>query len=298
MPDPTLGLSLVGSALSAGSASSAANAQEAAAKEDLAFQRETRDLIFDRLNPWYQGGNTANEAFMYEMGLGARPMIGATAPRIRTVTTAAEGGQPAPVNSAAYGDRGEYMRAQQAAAEAGPQQTTSYRVGGQTFSTMEEAQAWADANKRGGTPYRGFRATPGYQFRVDAGTGAINALAGARGGLVSGRTLQDLSKFNQGIASEEYGNYLARLGGLGSQGLGAASGQATAATNAAQGVSNALAGIGNAQAAGAIGVGNAINSGIQNGIGMWQYQRAMAPPATSGALAPATSPRPPSNPWF
>lgn len=289
-------LGIGGSLIQAGAASSAANKQERAAERDLEFQRETRDLVFDRLDPWYQGGNAANSAFLYEMGLGARPVVGGTAPQIETVVTPGSNSQPQ--QEPIYGERGNIIGFRPTGGTTTPD-VTSYRVGGKTFTTMDEAQAWANANKTGGTPYAGFTATPGYQFRVDAGNDSINALAGARGGLVSGRTMRDLASFNQGIASEEYGNYLARLSGLSGQGLGAASGQATAAGNAAQGVSNALAGIGNAQAAGAIGVGNAINGGIQNGIGLWQYQRAMAPPSqTMGALAPATSPRPPSNPWF
>lgn len=290
-------LGLAGSLISAGSASSAANAQEAAAQQDLAFQRETRDLVFDRLDPWYQGGNLANEAMLYEMGLGARPVIGGTAPRIRTIVTEGEGAGstsgPTRRPGQTFGrddspNFGGGLTTQQSAA---PQSTTKYRVGGQTFATMEEAQAWANANKTGGTAYRGFQATPGYQFRVDSGNNSINALAGAQGGLNSGRTLQALAKFNQGIASEEYGNYLARLSGQAGQGLGAATGQAQAAQNAASGVSNALAGIGNANAAGAIGVGNAFNSGIQNYLGWNQYQKGLAQPA-------ATSPRPQANPWY
>lgn len=295
MPDPTLGLGLAGGLLQAGSASKAANAQEAAAERDLEFQRETRDLIFDRLDPWYQGGNLANDAMMFELGLGSRPVVGGTAPQIETVVTPGTAGSGVTRDPRLTPDSpGQARQWATEAAARGPD-VTSYRVGGKTFTTMDEAQAWANANKTGGTNYEGFTATPGYQFRVDSGNDSINALAGARGGLVSGRTMQDLAKFNQGIASEEYGNYLARLGGMSGQGLGAASGQATAATNAAQGVSNALAGIGNAQAAGAIGVGNAINGGIQNGIGLWQYQRAMAPQQTGGLT---TSPRPQPNPWY
>ena len=263
----------------------------------MEFQKETRDLVFDRLDPWYQGGNLANQALMAEMGLGAAPIIGGTAPQIRTVVTPGQAAQQGQ-GGVRQNDRGQWLDAN-GVIVSGPNSrgadTTRYRVGGQTFATMEEAQAWANANKRGGQAFGGFEASPGYQFRRDAGNDSINALAGARGGLMSGRTLQDLAKFNQGMASDEYGNYFARLSGLSGQGLGAASGQATAAGNAAAGVSNALAGMGNAQAAGAIGVGNAINSGIQNGLGMWQYQKAMAPPATGGLT---TSPRPVANPWY
>lgn len=196
----------VGGALISSRASRrASDAQTSAANRDIAFQRQTRDLIFDRLDPWYRGGRRANKALMYEMGLG-------------------------------------------------------------------------DAPKN----YDGFTATPSYNFRLEQGQDAVNALAGARGGLFSGRTLQDLTSFNQGLASQEYDNYLSRLGGLAGQGLGAASGQATAATNAAAGTSNALAGIGNAQAAGAIGQGNAWSGAINNGIGIWQYMQGQNGGANGG----------------
>lgn len=266
-------LGLAGAAIQAGAASSAAKKQERAANRDLEFQRETRDLIFDRLDPWYQGGNVANQAVLAEMGLANAPMIGGTAPKISVIAPQGTAGGQSNLPQL-YTSNGNIVGQRPGQAGQAPGATT-YRVGGQTFNTMEEAQAWANANKRGGRRFGGFEASPGYQFRLDAGNDSINALAGARGGLMSGRTMQDLAKFNQGMASEEYGNYFARLSGLSGQGLNAASGQATAATNAAQGVSNALAGMGNAQAAGAIGVGNAINNGINNGLGMWQYQKAM-----------------------
>lgn len=118
-----------------------------------------------------------------------------------------------------------------------------------------------------------FTADPGYQFRLREGNNSINALAGARGGLLSGRTLSDLARFNQDLASQEYGNYWGRITGQQALGMNAAAGQGTAATNAAAGVSNALSNIGDARAAGAIGMGNAINSGINNAVGIWQYQQ-------------------------
>lgn len=135
--------------------------------------------------------------------------------------------------------------------------------------------------------YVDFTGTPGYQFRFDQGTDAVNAMAGARGGLQSGRTMQDLTRFGQGIASDEYGNYMNRLGGLIDTGMSAAQMSGAASQNAAAGVSNALSNRGNAQAAGAIGVGNAITGGIQNGIGLWQYQQGLQQPRAN-AFNPAT----------
>lgn len=47
---------------------------------------------------------------------------------------------------------------------------------------------------------------PGYQFRVDQGTGAMQNSAAARGVLNTGGTLQDLLNYGQNAASQEYGN--------------------------------------------------------------------------------------------
>jgi hypothetical protein len=119
--------------------------------------------------------------------------------------------------------------------------------------------------------YGGFQTTPGYDFRKQQGIDAIDASAAARGGLMSGRTLQDLTTFGDGLASQEYGNFMQRLAGMTDMGMGAAGMQATAGNNAAAGVGNALANIGNAQAAGAIGQGNALAGMMNNVSGAFGY---------------------------
>lgn len=256
----TIGSALIG----ASSASKAAKAQENAANKDIAFQRETRDMIFDRYEPFYAGGQNALAAYNFEMGLGPRPTFGGDSLSVEEMAGTpgyermTQGGRP--------GDR-EY--------ETVPGTNASFNVGGQSFGTRDEAQAYANANSTQGQAYQGFQATPGYDFRVNQGVQAVDASAAARGGLNSGRTMQDLTSFGQGIASQEYGNYMNRLAGLADGGMAAAGGQAGAATNAAAGTSNALAGIGNARAAGAIGVGNAFQGGIQNALGAFQYQRGL-----------------------
>lgn len=46
---------------------------------------------------------------------------------------------------------------------------------------------------------------PGYQFRQQQGEQALNRMQAARGGRFSGRAAQELSNFNQGLASQEFG---------------------------------------------------------------------------------------------
>jgi hypothetical protein len=270
-----IGASVAGSAISAGAASKAGKAQERAAADQVAVQRETRDLIREDLQGYRSGGDAGLSAYLYEMGLGPRPTFGGNALAVEEFTDQGE-----PIRQGVgFGSGGDY-----AGYTTTYNPTQRFRVGDQTFDTRDEADAYAQANSTGGQEYQGFQATPGYQFQFDQGTAAVNALAGARGGLNSGRTMQDLTKFGQGLANQEYGNYLSRLGGLSDTGMNAAAMQGTASSNAAAGMSNALANRGNAQAAGAIGVGNALNTGIGNTLGILNYQQSLnrALPASTG----------------
>ena len=187
-----------GALVQASAARRAARSQEQAANNDIAFQKETRDLIRGDLATYRTGGVAAQNALDYEMGLGAKP-----------------------------------------------------------------------------DGYGGYTKTPGYDFRLQQGQDSLQAGAAARGGLYSGAAMRDLLKYGQDYGSAEYGNYLSRLGARADTGMSAAQMSGQASQQAAAGVSNALGNIGNARAAGAIGVGNAITGGIQNGLGVWNYQRQM-----------------------
>lgn len=122
---------------------------------------------------------------------------------------------------------------------------------------------------------------PGYQFRMAEGQKALERSASSRGMLASGGAMKSLSRYSQGLASEEFGNAwnrnemsntnrynrLASMAGIGQQAantLGAMGGQYNGmlGQNAAQ-VSGIYGDIGNARAAGAMGTANAIQGGIQ-----------------------------------
>lgn len=272
MPDPISVITGGSALLGASSASKAAKSQTNAANNDIAFQKETRDQITAKLDPFYQGGTAAQAALLYEMGLGPKPMIGGTPAQIETYQTTTAGTDPV------YGTRGRNDNRYMVSPGTQGQATTGYRVGGNQFATMEEAQAYAKANPTGATEYQGFQASPGYQFALDQGNASVNALAGARGGLNSGATMQALQENGIGMANQEYGNWWNRLSGLAGSGQNAAAQQGTAMTNAAGAISNAYGNIGNAKAAGAIGVSNAINGGVQNYLGYQQYQNGLAKP--------------------
>lgn len=58
-----------------------------------------------------------------------------------------------------------------------------------------------------------FQTGPGYQFQMDQGLQALNRSASAAGMLPSGNTLLAATDYGQGVANQEYGNWLGRLSG-------------------------------------------------------------------------------------
>lgn len=51
-----------------------------------------------------------------------------------------------------------------------------------------------------------FRQDPGYGFRLQEGLRALENSAAARGGLLSGNAMRGITRYGQGLASEEFGN--------------------------------------------------------------------------------------------
>lgn len=277
-----IGASLLGGLFSSRSAKKAAAAQERAAQMQVDYSRETRDLIRGDMAPYRSAGENALSAYLYNLGMGPAPTIGGTAPAITTIPGATSGGGAPSFQDWASTNRGGIMnedtrRAYNSAYPGGATGTTSperYSVGGQVFDTREQAEAFASANPTGGTTYGGFQQSPGYQFAFDQGTAAVNALAGARGGLDSGATRQALTEFGQGIANQEFGNYMNRLFGTAGMGQAAAGMSGDAALQTAGMVNNAYANMGNAQSAGHTAQGNIWSNTFNDIASLWQYQNA------------------------
>lgn len=252
---------IVGSSLlGAASSSRAASAQRSAARDQLELNERVYDEQTGLFRPFVNAGTNALNAFLYELGLGDAPVIGATTPQVvafdDTVTTRRE---------ATEGDRTPTVT---------NSTVTRYRVGDQVFATEDAANAYAQANATGGREYGGYTQTPGYDFRLNEGLGALEGSAAARGGLFSGNAMKSALQYGQDYATSEYDRYLARLSGIASSGQNAAGMQGAAAQNYGASGGNALAAMGNASAAGAIGFGSALQSGIQNLVGWNGYQSA------------------------
>jgi hypothetical protein len=125
-----------------------------------------------------------------------------------------------------------------------------------------------------------FKADPGYGFRFSEGQKALERNAAARGGFMSGAALKAATRFGQEMGSQEYGNAYNRAltsyntdvarenqlynrqAGLAGIGQTATNLVGTAGQNYATNVGNLMTGAGAAQAAGQVGVANALTSGM------------------------------------
>lgn len=105
---------------------------------------------------------------------------------------------------------------------------------------------------------------PGYQFRLAQGQKSLNSGLAARGGMGSGAAMKAGIDYNQGAASQEYGNVLNRLASL--SGTGQTTGQnlGTLGSNYAANQGNLWTQNANMQGASGIAGANARQSGLSN----------------------------------
>jgi len=124
-------------------------------------------------------------------------------------------------------------------------------------------------------PFAGFTTSPGYLFRLQEGQKAIERSAAARGGLYSGATMKALDAHAQGVASDEFNNYVGRLQSLAGVGQSATGSTAAAGQNYANGASQAAQQAGAARASAYANTGNAINSAVSGAAGGLLYMQGM-----------------------
>lgn len=91
----------------------------------------------------------------------------------------------------------------------------------------------------GPSPVDLFRKSPGYQFRLGEGVKALDRSAAARGLLRSGGTMKAVQRYGEGLASDEFNNYVNRLGTLAGFGTNANASNQAAGANLQSGVTAA-----------------------------------------------------------
>lgn len=105
-----------------------------------------------------------------------------------------------------------------------------------------------------------FHENPGYQFLVDQGEQGVLRNNAAMGGVASGKTLEDLTKFRVGLADQTWQQYLDNLFRGSGQGLQGAAGKSQALQNLGQ----ALQATGNAKSDIQTGAAGALATNASN----------------------------------
>jgi hypothetical protein len=106
--------------------------------------------------------------------------------------------------------------------------------------------------------------SPGYQFRFSEGQRAVESGGAARGMLMSGGTLKDLTRFGQGVAADDFNDQFNRTASV-AQGGQQVNGQlAQLGAQNAQNAGNIMMGQGNARASGYAGQANAWGGALNN----------------------------------
>jgi len=118
-----------------------------------------------------------------------------------------------------------------------------------------------------------FQADPGYAFRQGEGEKALQRAASAGGLLGSGKYLKDSMRFNQDLASTEYGNAFNRFQTQRASKLNPLQSLMGAGQTSANTVADYRTQAGNAQAAGTVGSANAWTNALGQGYSMYANQR-------------------------
>lgn len=274
-----------GAVISGVAANSAANTQAGAAKDAANIQLNEYNQTRTDLAPWVAGGNLALTQLEKSLGL-----ISSGSPAVPGTTTP---GTPGGVSGGytlgpgSTGGNNIYGPENSPAAGVEQQATVLRDPSGQVIQSFpagtpqDQINAWLTQNNipmTGGTaatttpgtpattgnPFAGFQSSPGYQFQLNQGMGAINNSASARGGVNSGATLKSLQQFGTGLANQDWYNYLNQLTGLSGSGQNAAAQTGAFGAQAATGAGNNLVGAANASAAGTVGTANSMQSLLAN----------------------------------
>lgn len=153
-------------------------------------------------------------------------------------------------------------------------------------------QTSAGPGKSGGPNTAGFMASPGYNFVRSEGMRGLEQSAAARGGAFSGNALRALADYNNGLASQEYGNWWNRMAGLAGVGQTSTNQLGQLGQGYANNIGNAAMSAGNARASGIMGAANGWANSINSGINNYMMYNAMNNAAGTAApyIAPTLSP--------
>lgn len=256
--------SLAGGALSSSAQSGAsdraakasAEASMAAAKMQRQTSRQAAKMQYQQylqsredLAPYRYGGGQAYNALLATFGL---TPYGYQDPQFTTIDDVG-GGETAEGGMAELGT----------GARVGAGLGTPYEIQGGIRRDSGKMTVYQDptAPAPGAPNYDIFKQSPGYQFRLEEGLKARERSAASKGMQISGPQMKSLTRYAQGFASEEFGNWYNQMARLASVGQTSTGQLASLGAGAAATAGGALERGGTAMATGIRGAGDARASG-------------------------------------
>lgn len=233
-------ISAVGSIASGVIGNKAKKKQAKLQKKGLKYQIFSEQQARSDLSPYRQSGYQALNAYNRAMGLGQ-------------VETPQD--QNLSVNQIYSGQYGSFGTPQNAYTIT-PETRAQLQSMGINIPEPPPQQAAPMQDDR----YGGFYASPGYQFRMDEGLGALDKSAAARGRLRSGGQNKAITRYAQGIAADEFGAYTNRLAQIAGLGQSATSQSASQAVQSGQNIGNSMANLGATRASGYLNTANTVGN--------------------------------------
>ena len=163
--------------------------------------------------------------------------------------------------AASKASKAQVQSAEQATAE----QRRQFDLSRQDFAPWREAGGQAIGSLSAMLqPGYDHTTSPGYQFRFNEGQRAVESGGAARGMLMSGGTLKDLTRFGQGIAADDFNQQFNRTASVAAGGQQVNTTLAGLGANMATNIGNNMMAAGNARASGYAGQAAALNNGLSN----------------------------------
>lgn len=302
MPWITGGAILGGALLSNMAAGDAADAQSQASAAAIAEQRRQFDILQKNQAPWLNVGSNAVYRLGELLGLGLAPgtpgSMNAADVRARLLPHFTSGSDTVENGQAfqddRYGNNTMYRYSDGTVSENPTRDVSNSVVNEEALQKAIQARMARERATPKPDDYgsllqdfgrQDFQKDPGYRFRLDQGSQAIDRAAKARGMYMSPSTVKELLRYNQGFASNEYTNAYNRdmanrtskfnmLSGVSGGGQTAANQVGNAGMNMAGTVGNLITGAANARGAAGIAGANAWGNAA-NTIGNWYQQNQM-----------------------
>lgn len=98
---------------------------------------------------------------------------------------------------------------------------TPYMQPGRQANDLQAAYSGALGPQAQAAAYANFQSSPGQQFLLEQGERALTRNAAATGGLGGGNVRQELVRYGQGLAAQDFQNEFGRLGDVATRGLSA-----------------------------------------------------------------------------